>query len=82
LTDLFLSANQISDISPLVALTDIVTLNLDRNEISDISPLLANSGLGEGDHLDLGNNPLDLSEGSADLKNIKKLEEGGVSIYR
>ena len=52
-------------------------LYLARNQISDISPLVANSGLGEGDEVWLGNNNLDLSEGSEDLENITALEDGG-----
>ena len=80
LTGLGLSANAISDISPLVGLTSLSGLNLHCNRISDISPLLENSGLGEGDQLFLGNNHLDLSEGSEDLENIGRLRMRGATV--
>ena len=50
--------NQIRDISDLSQLTSLEVLYLDRNQISDISPLMDNGGLGKGDEVDLGNNPL------------------------
>ena len=77
---LYLSANQIHDISSLASLTDIARLNLDRNQISDLFPLLENSGLGKEDQLDLNGNNLDLLEGSEDMENIRKLEERGVEV--
>ena len=58
LTDLDLSGNSISDISPLTELTNLTTLHLSGNSISDISPLVANTGLGEGDTVDVSANPL------------------------
>lgn len=74
--------NQISDVSPLVSLANLSSLVLADNEISDISPLLENSGLGQGDQVFLQNNPLDLTEGSEDLENIRQLKERGVSVRR
>jgi len=56
-------------------------LNLDRNQISDIAPLLGNSGLGEGDQVDLKNNNLDLSENSEDMADIRQMEGRGVKVY-
>ena len=39
MTRLYLSENQIIDISPLSSLNNLTSLNLSENEISDISPL-------------------------------------------
>ena len=53
-----LHINLISDISTLSNLTNLTDLYLSRNNVSDLSPLVANMGLGEGDEIDLKNNPL------------------------
>jgi Leucine-rich repeat (LRR) protein len=53
-------------------------LSLTANQISDITPLVENSGL--SGTISLGNNNLDLSEGSEDLENIRKLEARGVRV--
>ena len=82
LSSLSLFRNQISDISPLASLSNLSSLNLSFNQISDISPLVENSGLGPGDNVLLVANPLDLSEGSEDLENIRQLEARGVSVRR
>ena len=58
LTTLRLNNNSISDISPLAGLNNLTTLRLNNNSISDISPLVANTGLGEGDQVDVRENPL------------------------
>ncbi len=80
LTVLKIGFNRISDISPLVSLTNLDELDLNNNQIGNISPLVDNSGLGKGDHLQLVNNNLDLSEGSEDLENIRILEDRGVLV--
>jgi Leucine-rich repeat (LRR) protein len=74
------SSNQISDISPLSNLTSLTRLILDDNQISDLSPLVKNSGLDTEDVLLLGENNLDLSEGSQDMENIRALEDRGVVV--
>lgn len=58
LEELELGSNQITDISPLTDLTNLTWVDLSYNQISDISPLVDNPGLGEGDEVDLQNNPL------------------------
>ncbi|MDE3000873.1 MAG: leucine-rich repeat domain-containing protein [Gemmatimonadota bacterium] len=59
LTELHLGGNQtISNISALSILTMLKRLNLWDNNISDISPLVANTGLGEGDFVNIRGNPL------------------------
>ncbi len=55
---LHLNDNQISDISPLANLASLDYLYLGGNQISDIEPLFNNTGLSEGDILDLVGNPL------------------------
>ncbi len=80
LTYLRLEANQISDLSPLSSLIQLEDLRLVNNRISDLSSLVENSGLAAEDTVYLGNNNLDLSEGSKDLENIRTLEERGVRV--
>ncbi len=58
LRKLDLHGNQIRDISPLSQLTNLENLDLRNNQMSDISPLVSNSGIGEGDRIDLRENPL------------------------
>jgi hypothetical protein len=53
-------------------------LSLYNNHISDISPLVDNTGLGEGDWVDLRGNPL--SEQSIN-EYIPALEARGVQVY-
>jgi Leucine-rich repeat (LRR) protein len=69
-----LSNNRISDIGPLANLKWFI---LNNNQISDISPLVNNAGLGNGEMVELRNNPLDLSPGSDDMQNIETLRSRG-----
>ncbi|UCG54602.1 MAG: leucine-rich repeat domain-containing protein [Dehalococcoidia bacterium] len=80
LANLSISGNRLTDISPLESLLNLTRLNLSGNQISDISPLLENSGLGEGDVVNLEGNELDLTEGSEDIASIRLLESRGVEI--
>ncbi len=80
LTELKLHGNQISDLSPLSSLTNLTSLRLETNQISDLSSLVENNGLAAEDTVYLGNNNLDLSEGSEDLENIRILEARGVRV--
>jgi len=77
LTELLLDVNQITDISPLENLTSLGLLQLGNNQISDIEPLVANSGLSDGDTVDLTDNPL--SAESIDVY-IPQLEARGVTV--
>jgi Leucine-rich repeat (LRR) protein len=72
-----LGDNYISDLSPLAGLTNLQKLDLMFNSISDISPLVENSGLSEGDTVDLSGNPL--STTSVDVY-IPQLEARGVTV--
>ena len=53
-----LAKNNISDISPLSGLTNLFFVGLWDNLISDISPLEANAGFGQGEEVNVGENPL------------------------
>ena len=77
LTSLQLPRNSITDISPLAALTHLRSLYLDGNQITDILPLVANTGLGAGDRVEVGGNPLsDLSINT----HIPVLQSRGVTV--
>ena len=58
LTILGLGHNAISDISPVAGLTNLTQLWLLHNAISDLSSLIANTGLGDGDEVNVKGNPL------------------------
>ena len=58
MNSLYLSYNQIGDVSPLEGMTRMIRLHLTDNQVSDISPLVANPGIGMLDTVDLEWNPL------------------------
>ena len=58
LTGLYLPSNHITDLSPLSSLTNLKTLRLNDNSISNLSSLVANTGLGDGDEVNVKGNPL------------------------
>ena len=58
LRELWLQHNTITEISALAGLTNLTELYLWDNSITDISPLLENTGLGKGDTVYVGDNPL------------------------
>jgi Leucine-rich repeat (LRR) protein len=68
-----------NDTSVLSGLTNLELLSLNSNSIYDITPLIANTGLGDGDTLDLSGNCLKLDSGN-DLSNIQALESRGVAV--
>lgn len=72
-----LMMNQISDLGPLSTLVNLHTLNLTYNSISDIQGLVNNTGLGTGDAVHLGGNPL--SETALTVQ-IPALEARGVTV--
>ncbi len=49
---------EVSDVSPLSGLTELTWLDLRDNLISNIAALVDNAGLGNGDEVDLTENPL------------------------
>ena len=58
LTWLYLGGTNITDLSFLSGLTNLETLGLEYNSISDLSLLVANTGLGDGDTVNVQYNPL------------------------
>ena len=58
LITLKVGSNSITSLSSVSGLTNLKTLGLLNNSISDISPLISNTGLGTGDTVNLGSNPL------------------------
>ena len=77
LTQLNLDNNSISDISAIANLTNLTSLSLSGNSISDISPLVANTGLGNGDLVDVTDNPL--NDASINT-HILALQSRGVTV--
>ena len=75
---LYLWSNSISDISAITGLTNLTTLWIDDNSISDISPLVTNIGLGQGDWVDVRENPLN---DAAINTHIPTLESRGVWVW-
>ena len=59
LRSLYAADNGVIDLSPLAELPELERLDLRRNRVRDLAPLAANAGLGEGDWVSLGGNPLD-----------------------
>ena len=74
---LHLSNNRIVDLEPLNQLTKLNRLTLYHNQIVDLSPLVANTGLDEGDWVNLYGNPLSTQ---ALNEQIPALKAKGVSV--
>ena len=72
-----LGVNSISDISALAGLSNLSGLWLDNNSISDLSPLVANTGLGNGDTVDVDSNPLNHASINS---HIPTLRSRGVTV--
>ena len=77
LIGLRLDDNSISDISPLARLTNLTELYLQNNSISDLWPLVANTGLRNGDKLNVKGNPL---TDQSIITHILTLESRGVNV--
>ena len=77
LEQLNLWGNRISDISALSSLTDLAYLGLSENHIADISPLVDNTGLGDGDTVNLKSNPLSSTSRNT---HIPTLQRRGVTV--
>ena len=70
--------NAISDISALTGLTNLFFVGLWDNNISDIAPLVANRGLGQGEEVNVGENPL--SDTSIHT-HIPALQSRGIEVH-
>ena len=81
LQDLSFGGTQVSDISALLNLTNLKWLFFYDNQVADISALINNTGFSSGDTICMGNNYLDLSEGSQNMKDIETLINRGVDVF-
>ena len=77
LTGLYLPRNHITDLSSLSNLTNLKTLWLNHNSISDLSPLVANTGLENGDEVNVKGNPLSYQ---SIYTHIPALQSKGVTV--
>ena len=73
-----LGNNAIFDISALAGLTNLFSVRLWDNHISDISPLVANTGFGQGEEVNVSENPL--SDASIEI-HIPTLQIRGVEVH-
>ncbi|CAN5739552.1 hypothetical protein BH23DEI1_BH23DEI1_14040 [soil metagenome] len=72
--------NGIVDLSALSS-TELNFVNVSYNAITDIAPLVANAALSAGAFVDMIENCLDLTPGSASMQDIEALLERGVDLY-
>ena len=72
-----LDNNSVSDISAVSGLPNLTLLSLRWNNISDLSLLVANTGLGNGDEVDVKGNPLSYQSIHT---HIPALERKGVTV--
>jgi len=78
LKSLLIDGNNISDISALAGLSNLWGLGLEGNDVSNISALVDNTGLSNGNSVNLIGNPLSTES----INNyIFQLEERGVTVY-
>ncbi len=89
LRELGLFGNQISDITPLTGLINLTNLLLYDNKIEDIKPLVDNSGIGEGDVVNLYDVPPPGGTGTGNPLNptscdyiLQLQRRRGVTVYR
>ena len=77
LTTLYLGRNSISELSALSGLSSLQVLDMDNNSISNLAPLVANTGLGNGDYVDVRVNPLSATSLNT---HIPALQARGVTV--
>ena len=70
--------NSISDISTLAGLTHLFFVGLWNNNISDIAPLVANGGLGQGEEVNVSENPL---SDTSIYTHIPALQSRGIEVH-
>ena len=78
LTRLSARDSGIRDLTGLEHATNLTVLLLQKNSISDLSPLLANSGLGQGDYINVTQNPLSATSLNT---HIPALQGRGVHVW-
>jgi Leucine-rich repeat (LRR) protein len=74
---LYLDRNAVSDIAPISALPALNYIGLYANSLTSIAPLVQSAGVGNGDAVDVQENPLNCATESA---NVSTLIARGVSI--
>lgn len=72
--------NQVKDINALRNLTNVTWMELNNNLIEDISPI-AQGLITTLERLNIKENQLNLTPGSVDMQNIKKLIDAGITVY-
>ena len=77
LTWLNFTFGDFSDILPLSGLTNLTYVRLIHCRISDLAPLVANTGLGDGDEVNVENNPLSTTSRNT---HIPALQARGVKV--
>lgn len=70
LQTLWLTSNQIQSIDALSGMTQLSRLDLSLNRIQSIEPLLNNLGIGQGNSIDLRDNPLDAASCGEDIPQL------------
>lgn len=78
LTYLGLVSNTIVDVSPLRELVWLQDLRLRDNRIADVDALVQNLGLGKGDYIELGANPIPCG---VNAMQVQMLKARGVTVY-
>ena len=71
--------SDVSDITALSGLINLEGLGLHSSQVSDISPLVANEGIGNGDAVDLEDNPLDCTDPET-VAALQTLLDRGVTL--
>ena len=74
---LHLSDTGLGDLDPLSGLTVLHTLFIVDNHVDDLAPLVANEGLGTGDVIHAGGNPIDCVN---QAEHIATLKARGVTV--
>jgi len=70
----------LADISPLEQLTNLELIAIGYCNVKDLTPLANNTGLGEGDRVEVHRNPYDKTENSEAI--IEELRDRGVRVKR
>jgi len=79
LEKIYIRDTNLKDITPVKHLTNVFRMYLNRNLIEDITPIVEGL-INTLERLDIRDNQLDLTPGSEDMENIKKLIDAGVGV--
>jgi Leucine-rich repeat (LRR) protein len=67
---LAISETQVNDISALADLRQLTFLNVSGNQIESLQPLVDNSGIGDGDAVDVSANPFNCADQQSSLDEL------------